>query len=494
MPKAPRNLGASGGGQTVARPSTDPPFPPDNPTDDGWPADGQAQVPPVEATMAPAGDPVRERFAAAGRGETPAPDLTTQQGIQADYEAQGGPTSTTTVIGVSPGDGGPVGPSAPAAGSEVDGGAPAPQERTPEEQAAIEAAHAMDDPSGGDGSGAELPPIDPPKPARATKKATAPARRANPTPVRAAHQGEMAAPADGRLQLATLDDGQEWVNALLYGAEGVGKTTSVLTAANLGRVLVINAEGGIKTVPLRARGIDTANISVFPPPGHPELLTVDNLERLFWQVQDDLRRDPDAWFAVVWDSVTEIGTALLRNIVDREVAKNAALPEGSAKRQPHRESADFTDRSDYGVLSNQMLPLLRKYRDLPCHFLATALERRDVDEDTGRVMYGPATTPAVQTALLGYVDVAARVQNVAGENDELPRFVARTRPARTTRAKDRFGVTPPVMEDPTFQRVLQYVTGELTYEPPEADEVAPAAVEPAKKTPARKRTATTTAN
>ena len=398
----------------------------------------RAQVPPVEETMkggAPAtGDP----WAAAAN---PVDD-----GWPADAALPSGPDG-----GVEPEEGAPV----PAGGSEADGGAPVTQE-TPAE-----------------------------KPAPAAKKAAPPAKRARPTPVVAEPRGEMAGPSTGGLQLAALDETEEKLNGLWYGTEGTGKTTSIATAANHGRILVINAEGGLKLTPLRRRGVNTGNISIFPPPGRPELLTVDNLERLFWQVQAELHDDPDAWYAVAWDSVTEIVTKLLRDIVEREVAKNNALPEGSGKRKDYRESADFTDRSDYGVVSNQVLPLLRKYRDLPCHFLMTALERRDVDEDTGRVMYGPSTTPAIQNALLGYVDIAMRVQNMAGENDVEPHFVARTRPAKTTRAKDRFGVTPPVLENPTFERVHAYLTGELTYEPPAEEEASPAPAEPAKQTDKR---------
>lgn len=424
MPKAIRPGAAPA---TVSRPETGPPLrdpaDPSNPwadaaTDpaaDGWPADGQAQIPPIQAMVPPDGDP---------------------------------PV-------VEPQEGAPV-----AAGpSEAGGEAPVTQ---------------------------ETPPA-----ARATKRA--PAKRAQPAPVQAAPRGEMAETHDGGLQLAALDDTEDKISLLIYGPEGVGKTTGICTAANHGRILVINAEGGLKVTPLRARGIDTANISVFPPKGRSELLTEANLERLFWQVKADLDRDPGAWYAVAWDSVTEIGSALLRQIVEREVAKNAALPEGSAKRKDFRESADFTDRGDYGVLSNQMLPLLRKYRDLPCHFLVTALERRDEDEDTGRVMYAPATTPAVQTALLGYVDVAIRVKNDAGEDEPEPRFVGRTRPARNTRAKDRFGVTPPVLPDPSFEQVRAYIDGDLKYEPPAGGEAVAEPAEPGKQTGKKRAPASRTA-
>src|SRR5690625_8048708 len=66
-------------------------------------------------------------------------------------------------------------------------------------------------------------------------------------------------------------------------------------------------------------------------------------------------------------------------------------------------------------MSKQFRDLLRKYRDLPCHLILTALERRDVDEDTGQVAYGPALSPGVQKEVLGYIDLVLYFNEVERE-------------------------------------------------------------------------------
>jgi len=158
---------------------------------------------------------------------------------------------------------------------------------------------------------------------------------------------------------------------------------------------------------------------------------------------------------VIFDSATEIVPALVDQVAQDRMDK-------SAKRGTPIEGVDafFTDRSDYGTMSKMFRDILRKFRDLPTHFVVTALERRDVDEDTGKVHYGPAVTPGVQADLLGYVDVVLACSAADDENN-LP-FRALTRSSGKYRGKDRLGVLPKVLVEPTMPRLLAYENGELT--------------------------------
>jgi hypothetical protein len=122
---------------------------------------------------------------------------------------------------------------------------------------------------------------------------------------------------------------------------------------------------------------------------------------------------------------------------------------------------DFVDRDDYGVMSNQLRGVLRDLRDLPCHLVITALERVD---DDGTV--GPAISPALAHDVLGYADLTLRFRatlHATGEDEDqaLAEFRALTRPGARTRAKDRFDMTPRVLVEPTFPRILGYVRGEI---------------------------------
>ena len=256
---------------------------------------------------------------------------------------------------------------------------------------------------------------------------------------------------------ATLDEKEEHLNVLLFGREGSGKTTAAVSLANLGygKVLVVNAEGGLKKNTLKRRGVDVSRIMVWPNDG--QAITHHGLVEAYTQVKADLERDPKSWAGVIFDSATEIVPALIDQVAQDRMEK-------AAKRGQPVEGVDefFTDRSDYGTMSKMFRDLLRKFRDLPTHFVVTALERRDVDEDTGKVLYGPAVTPGVQADLLGYVDLVLACSS-ADDESGLP-FRALTRSAGKYRGKDRLGVLPKILVEPTIDRILAYEAGELTEE------------------------------
>lgn len=257
-----------------------------------------------------------------------------------------------------------------------------------------------------------------------------------------------------------LDDTVDYTNTLLYGREGSGKTTCGARLANAashlpagkGKVLVINAEGGLKLRPLKNRGVDTSRVVLWPDPKKHERVTHQTLDKIYRRLKADLEADPDSWFGVIFDSASEIHIAILDTVQLKRVTR--------IKNTGSDVDEDFVDISDYGTMSKLFRDVLRKFRDLPCHFVVTALERRDVDKDTGKPQYGPAVTPGLQSDLLGYVDFVLMCK---AEDEDGP-FRALTRANSRYRAKDRFDVLPKVMADPFLDRILLYMTDELTAE------------------------------
>ncbi|UVK60378.1 RecA-like DNA recombinase [Microbacterium phage TurboVicky] len=270
------------------------------------------------------------------------------------------------------------------------------------------------------------------------------------------------------------DETEEHLNVLYWGREGSGKTIDLAVATQLGKVLFINAEGGLKKRALLANGVDTSNLVVFPRPGQE--LTFASLEQALFRVKADLMDDPKAWFLIAIDSITEIAAAFTEAVSDETFARNKAK---NPNWNPGLNDQFFTDRGDYGVSTKMIRKLVRMTRDLPVHVAITALERRDVDEDTSKVAYGPAVGPALQTSLLGYVDV---VLYTKAADEDRPYFRAQTKKVGTARAKDRLGVIPTVLVDPTFPRLLAYNEGTLTEETDPVQEVLKAQPEPAKAT------------
>lgn len=261
---------------------------------------------------------------------------------------------------------------------------------------------------------------------------------------------------------APIDDVIDFTNTLLYGREGSGKSTDATRLANMytgepagkHKVLVINAEGGLKKGALAKRGVDTSRIVVWPDPKKHERVTHSSLDKIHRRVKADLEADPDSWGGVIFDSASEIYQAILDHVQKKRVQQIINRGQDA--------DPDFVDIADYGTMSKMFKDILRKFRDLPCHFVVTALERRDLDKDTGKPNYGPAVTPGLQSDLLGYVDFVLMCK---AEDEDGP-FRALTRANSRYRAKDRFDVLPKILVEPYLDRIIAYVNGDLT---PETD-------------------------
>jgi hypothetical protein len=245
-----------------------------------------------------------------------------------------------------------------------------------------------------------------------------------------------------------LTDLKEPVNALYYGDGGTGKTTALAGMANLGKVLIVNAESGVKRRALEAMDVDVDAIEIFPGPD--EEITYDGLEAEWRRMRDALDEDPDSYVGVVWDSVTEIYKALLDNVVEAAVERQ--------KRAGRARDEFFIDRADYGVMTEQVRRLVRRYRDLPCHFGMAALARREQDDD-GAVLYLPAVTPALQNDLIGWVDIVCHTSVV--HVDGVDEFRGLYKPHGKFRGKDRLRVLPKWLVNPSFDRVVAYAEGDL---------------------------------
>lgn len=246
-----------------------------------------------------------------------------------------------------------------------------------------------------------------------------------------------------------LSDTTTYLNVLDYGPPGTGKTTGALTLANLEpgkRVLLIDAEGGAKAPALRRQGINIDQVDIWPD--SPSELTYDGIE----EIQMDLRSS-DEYIGVVIDSMTELNRRLLEDIVGAALARAERLGKNRDRFQINLE--------DYGVVSTQLRTILRRFHSLPMHLVITALERRDVDAEDASVTYGPALGPSVANDTMGLVDIVCyHMVELVGDKEQ-PFFTGLTSPARRRKAKDRFGVLPTKLIDPTTERMIRYVEGTL---------------------------------
>ena len=240
------------------------------------------------------------------------------------------------------------------------------------------------------------------------QRTSAPAQPAAPTPAPSPR------PVAGLFK--PLKGRTEYVRALFWGREGSGKTTAALRASRNGRILVIDSEGGLKA---------------------------DALERL--------GVDPESWYAVVIDSLTELVAALVNFAADDRVTK------ARARGIQIDQVAQFdTDRGDYGTASKMFRDLLRKFRTLDCHLIVTALERRTVDADTGMTVYGPEVPPAVSSDVRAYMD---EVLHFRAASDDKP-FHAVSGGTSRYHVKDRSGKLPTTIDNPFFDTIADLINKE----------------------------------
>lgn len=225
--------------------------------------------------------------------------------------------------------------------------------------------------------------------------------------------------------------------------------------ANLGPIVYVDSEAGLEKRPLTRRGVNVGNIGPFTE------ITYDALDGLYWDIKAELDNNPNAIAGVCMDSMGEIVAKLVEQTNDAAVEK--AIRKAEARSEDTSDISQFRiDRDSWGVVTEMIRRLFRKYRDLDCHFAWAALERRDVDEVDGTVLYGPKVNPGLQGDITGYVGIVLHTY-VDGDDADGPLYVAHTRSTGKYTAKDRLDALPsPKLHVPTFERLVQYVNEDLT--------------------------------
>lgn len=261
----------------------------------------------------------------------------------------------------------------------------------------------------------------------------------------------------------SLAEENEWARICLYGEWGSGKTTSAAHAAKLGPVRHVDSELRLKGGPLRRLGVPTDRIEPFRDISYAALKA--DIEQARADIYDHdhgdaADRDPELedvpirWQAYVHDSVTEVVKTMLDDVIARNVgeARRRAQKRGEeVKVNPFQVDVDY-----YGEVVQEYRALMREMRNLNCHLVFTAQERRDVDKNDGTVRIGPGTLPAIQAEIMGYCDIVVWTHRSGRYHLGL------TEPGTKYMAKDSFGVLPPIMVDPTVDRLVAYMREELT--------------------------------
>lgn len=258
----------------------------------------------------------------------------------------------------------------------------------------------------------------------------------------------------------SLADEDEFVKVLYWGAYGTGKTTSMAYLANLGPVRWIRADKGLKSGPLRRLGVATDKIDPV------DELRPAQLERLVETWRGELHDSPGSIAGAVLDTATELIARRVEVYTDQawETYKTSSRKNHTAIDAALRYSAADT-RDIYQPVTQEVSRLVRHLIDLPLHVAISAQTRRDVDEKSGHVQYGPAANPAVRGSLIGYCDIVieTKAEGFYEDGDEEQVIAGYPYAQADREGKDRYGVLPRILVTPTMDRVISYVRGDLSF-------------------------------
>ncbi len=237
----------------------------------------------------------------------------------------------------------------------------------------------------------------------------------------------------GGLEIVSVTDTDPFINLLVYGDPGVGKTVLAGSAAEVSEmapVLFIDIEGG--TFSLRDRNPD---VSVVRVKSWHEMQLVYN----------ELYGMKHGYKTIVLDSLTEMQKFSMAQIMLAVVKKDS-------DRDP-----DIPAMRDWGKNIEQIRRMVRGFRDLPIHTVFTALAKIDVDKQTNVGKTAPYLSGKLSSEVAGFLDIVLYMYRKV-KGDEVTRYLLAQGTNRQV-AKDRSDRLEQVTENPTMQMLYDTIYG-----------------------------------
>ena len=233
-----------------------------------------------------------------------------------------------------------------------------------------------------------------------------------------------------KLQVQSPDAMLSFLNLLIYGDPGVGKTYLAGTAEDsedTSPVLFLDVEGGTTT--LRKR----KSLDVVP---------VRSIKQLT-EIHNDVYKDPNYYKTVVIDSLTELQALDMRDIMRELIERRPDL------------DPDVPSQREWGKSRERMRKIVRAFRDLPCNTIMTALEATDKD-DNNVVTHYPSFPGKLKSEIPGFMDVVGYLYATV-EREETIRRIQFAKTRRIV-AKDRTDALGDMIESPTIPTIWERIS------------------------------------
>lgn len=234
------------------------------------------------------------------------------------------------------------------------------------------------------------------------------------------------------------DNTNRVLNILVYGDPGVGKTVFAASACEveaMSPVLVIDVEGGDLSLVRQHPGVDVVRVKSFEQ---------------FNGLYAALRTGDHGYKTVVLDSISEIQKFGMYYVMKKVLLED-----------PDRDP-DLPGIGEWGKNTEQIRKLVRAFRDLPCNTIITALAQNELSESGAVRKTKPLLSNKLSIELPGFFDVVGYMYMKATPDPMDPKQMIQVRcllsmATQKQVAKDRTGVLPPVLEDPTMALVYDTV-------------------------------------
>jgi hypothetical protein len=237
------------------------------------------------------------------------------------------------------------------------------------------------------------------------------------------------------LQVQRVQERSAFLNMLIYGDSGVGKTTLAGSAdalPSMRPVLFIDIEGGTES--LRRTYPDVEEVRV---------TTWKEMQEVYSVLYDGKHE----YRTVVLDSLTEIQKFSMYQIMfDLVQRKEEADP-------------DIPSVREWGKNIEQVRRFVRGFRDLQMHTIFTALVKSDKDAKTGIVTMKPYLSGKLADEIAGFLDIVVyyyvKALPLAESGESENRRLLLTQKTEQQIAKDRSGLLPLVVEEPTMTKLFE---------------------------------------
>jgi hypothetical protein len=231
-----------------------------------------------------------------------------------------------------------------------------------------------------------------------------------------------------------------YLNVLVYGKSGLGKTTlagSADAVPSMRPVLFVDVEGGTESLRHSYPDVDVVRVT-----------TWEEMQALY----NELHSGRTEYQTVVIDSLTEVQKFNMYTLMKKVVEEH-----------PDRE-LEVPSVREWGISLEQLRRFVRGFRDLPMNVIFTALEKGDQDKRSGLTIVKPSLNGKLADEAAAFLDIVLYyyIKRVTIDGEQIDKRFLLSGATDTHIAKDRTGKLPNPIEDPTMKVLVDAINGKAS--------------------------------